>query len=171
MSLLTDKRTGRQYKTEPATSYSQGFFQTTIEPHVPKERDGSIVYGNIRFRPVPVWGKHLPTAPAERKKIPLYSGLLKYFPDALVEVAHVSYIGNQQHNPGEPLHWAREKSQDQEDTIMRHLLESGTIDSDGVRHSAKVAWRALAMLQLEIEKERAKLDDSSETNSQDTSIL
>ena len=94
---------------------------------------------------------HLPTEAKERKTIPLWSGLFKYFPDALVEVARLSYIGNLQHNPGQPLHWAREKSTDQEDTILRHLLDSGTVDTDGVRHSTKVAWRALAKLQLELE--------------------
>jgi hypothetical protein len=36
---------------------------------------------------------------------------------------------------------------------MRHFLERGTLDKDGIRHSAKVAWRALAILQLEIEGE------------------
>ena len=101
---------------------------------------------------------YLPTGAEERKAIPLWSGLFKYFPDALVEVARLSYIGNLQHNPGQPLHWAREKSTDQEDTILRHLLDSGTVDTDGVRHSTKVAWRALAKLQLELEA--AVADDS-----------
>jgi len=96
----------------------------------------------------------LPTEPKARKKVPLWSGLVKYFPDALVAVAAVSYAGNEQHNPGQPLHWARGKSMDQEDTLMRHLFESGSVDVDGHRHSAKMAWRALAILQLEIEKER-----------------
>lgn len=77
---------------------------------------------------------------------------MKYFPDALIAVAALSFIGNEQHNPGEPLHWARDKSTDQEDTLLRHLFEAGTLDTDGVRHSAKVAWRALAALQLEIER-------------------
>jgi hypothetical protein len=97
---------------------------------------------------------HLPTDPAERKKIPLWSGLVKYFPDALVAVAQLSQKGNDQHNPGQSLHWAREKSTDQEDTLLRHLFDSGSVDVDGIRHSAKVAWRALAMLQLEIERGR-----------------
>jgi hypothetical protein len=101
-------------------------------------------------------GVHLPTDAKERKRIPLYSGLVKYFPDALVEVAKVSFAGNEQHNPGQPLHWAREKSTDQEDTLMRHLFESGSIDVDGQRHSAKLAWRALAVLQLEIEHDRVE---------------
>lgn len=100
------------------------------------------------------WDKQpkLPTDPKERKKIPLWSGLVKYFPDALAAVAAVSYRGNEQHNPGKPLHWDRSKSMDQEDTLLRHLWESGTVDTDGHRHSAKVAWRALALLQLEIEQ-------------------
>lgn len=91
---------------------------------------------------------------AKRKGQPLYSGVLKYFPDALLEVAEVSRIGNDQHNPGEPLHWAREKSTDELDCVARHLVDAGTRDSDGTRHSAKLAWRALANLQKEIEAER-----------------
>ena len=79
--------------------------------------------------------------------------MLKYFPDAIIEVARCSYAGNNQHNPDKPLHWDRSKSGDELDALARHLLESGTIDSDGIRHSAKVAWRALANLQKEIEKD------------------
>lgn len=92
--------------------------------------------------------------PQERKQRPLYSGVLQYFPDALMEVAHVSYVGNEQHNPGSPMHWDRSKSQDEGDALMRHLVEAGTRDTDGLRHSAKVAWRALALLQKEIEAEQ-----------------
>lgn len=93
----------------------------------------------------------LPAAAAERKLVPMASGLLDYFPDALAAVAHVSFIGNKQHNPGEPLHWARGKSTDEADTIIRHLVARGTVDTDGIRHSAKAAWRALALLQKELE--------------------
>lgn len=94
----------------------------------------------------------LPTDHAERKGIPIVTGVLDYFPAAIAEIAKVSKAGNDQHNLGEPLHWARGKSTDQADTIARHLLERGTIDSDGQRHSAKMAWRALALLQLELEE-------------------
>lgn len=97
----------------------------------------------------------LPSDAKARKDLPVYSGVLMYFPDAIIAVAHVSKVGNDQHNPGQPLHWAREKSTDQEDCIARHLMQLGTLDSDGVRHAAKLAWRALAVLQLEIERERA----------------
>ena len=93
----------------------------------------------------------LPSNAADRKKVPITTGVLDYFPDAIAAVAEVSRIGNDQHNPGEPLHWAREKSTDHENCIARHLIERGTLDVDGARHSAKMAWRALALLQLEIE--------------------
>lgn len=93
----------------------------------------------------------LPIDKERRKQTPMARGLLDYFPDALAAVAHLSYVGNQQHNPGEELHWARDKSTDHADCIVRHLLDRGTFDDDGVLHSAKVAWRALALLQLELE--------------------
>ena len=92
--------------------------------------------------------------PKERKERPVVRGVLDYFPDALLEVAHVSWVGNEQHNPGEPLHWAKEKSTDEADALVRHLMERGKVDSDGIRHSAKVAWRALALLQRELEEVR-----------------
>ncbi len=94
----------------------------------------------------------LPTEAQARKNVPIYSGVLRYFPDALAAVAELSRIGNDQHNPGKPLHWDRSKSGDELDALTRHLMEAGTVDTDGVRHSAKVAWRALANLQKEIER-------------------
>lgn len=90
-----------------------------------------------------------------RKDTPMCTGVLDYFPDALKEIARVSKIGNDQHNPGQPMHWAREKSTDHADCIVRHLTDRGKFDSDGRRHSGKMAWRALALLQTEIEQERA----------------
>tara|TARA_R110002126_G_scaffold237443_1_gene380955 strand:+ start:3010 stop:3468 length:459 start_codon:yes stop_codon:yes gene_type:complete len=89
-----------------------------------------------------------------RKETPVFSGVLNYFPDAIREVSQCSFVGNEQHNPGKPLHWDRSKSGDEKDALTRHLLEAGTIDTDGIRHSAKVAWRALANLQKEIENDR-----------------
>ena len=93
----------------------------------------------------------LPTDPDARKDVPMFSGLMMYFPDALAAVAECSRIGHEQHNPGTPIFWDRSKSGDERDALLRHLLEAGTTDTDGVRHSAKVAWRALAALQKEIE--------------------
>jgi hypothetical protein len=94
---------------------------------------------------------------AKRKAIPLATGLIDYFPDALAAVAELSLIGGQQHNPGKPLFWDRSKSTDHGDCLMRHFLDRGTLDTDGVRHSAKVAWRALALLQTELERQARSL--------------
>ena len=67
-------------------------------------------------------------------------------------MSKTSWIGNQQHHPNKPLHWDRSKSGDELDALTRHLMEAGEIDTDGIRHSAKVAWRALANLQKELEE-------------------
>ena len=93
--------------------------------------------------------------PAEalaRKHCPVATGVLDYFPDALRAIAEVSYQGNEQHNPGSPLHWDRAKSTDEADALIRHFLQRGTSDTDGMLHSAKMAWRALALLQKELER-------------------
>jgi len=88
----------------------------------------------------------------ERKSMPVFSGVLKYFPLALLEVSKVSKAGNDQHHKGEPLHWDRSKSTDEADALTRHLIESGTIDDDGIRHTAKMCWRSLALLEKELEE-------------------
>ena len=96
----------------------------------------------------------IPSDAKARKEFPIGTGVVDYFPDALAEIAHVSFVGNEQHNPGTPLHWDRSKSTDEADALMRHFVERGKRDSDGLRHSDKLAWRALALLQKEIEADR-----------------
>ena len=96
----------------------------------------------------------LPTDAQERKQIPIVSGVLDYFPLAIAEVAKCSKAGNDQHHPGEPLFWDKTKSTDHADCIGRHLIDRGKFDTDGQRHSAKLAWRVLALLQLELEEEK-----------------
>lgn len=94
------------------------------------------------------------TTPKNRKEYPMYRGLLCYFPDALEEVAHVSYVGNKQHHGGEDIWWDKTKSIDEPDAMLRHLKDhtkGEVFDTDGLRHLAKVAWRALANLQRELE--------------------
>jgi len=90
----------------------------------------------------------------ERKHHPVYRGFVNYFPDAMMEVANLSFVSNEQHNPGTDVRWDRSKSGDELDALMRHLIQAGTRDTDGLRHSAKVAWRAMANLQKEIENDR-----------------
>lgn len=103
----------------------------------------------------------LPKDPKARKAVPIGTGVLDYFPDAIAAVAEVSRVGNDQHNPGQPLGWSRGKSSDHWDCLLRHGLERGTIDTDDVRHTAKLAWRALALLQEELEAAGAPLSRGS----------
>ena len=90
--------------------------------------------------------KHLPESPNDRKDIPIYTGVINYFPDALVELAKLSLTGGVQHGQTkDTLHWDRSKSTDHLDALCRHM-----IDKDW----AEVAWRALANLQVQIEKDK-----------------
>lgn len=95
----------------------------------------------------------LPKDSAGRKTYPIASGFLDYFPDAIAAISHMSYVATQQHHPDKPMHWDREKSSDEADTMIRHFMARGTRDEDGERHTTKMAWRALALLQKEIEEE------------------
>lgn len=102
----------------------------------------------------------LPKDYAARKAIPLYTYLTQYHPNALVEVAKVAVAGNEQHNPGEPMHWAKGKSMDQLNTAMRHQFDHGMgnaydtddpyrgPDGNPILHLAKATWRLLAEIEL-----------------------
>ena len=95
----------------------------------------------------------LPVDAKARKSVPIYSGFIKYFPRAIAAVAHLSAVGNDQHNPGRPLHWDRSKSGDELDALMRHLLEADGVDKDNVPHVVKCAWRAMAAAEKYLEKQ------------------
>lgn len=100
----------------------------------------------------------LPTDDKARKALPLWDFMFGYFPDAWLEVVKVAVEGNNQHNPGEKLHWARGKSMDQLNTAFRHQFDYGrgvARDSDGCYHLAKAVWRLMAQLQLDVEADRA----------------
>lgn len=121
------------------------------------ENGGVVVIGKHQVMPIENKSDMLlPTDAQERKQIPIVSGVLDYFPLAIAEVAKCSKAGNDQHHPGEPLFWDKTKSTDHADCIGRHLIDRGKFDTDGQRHSAKLAWRALALLQLELEEETKK---------------
>lgn len=94
---------------------------------------------------------------AARKGMPIARGVLDYFPAALLKLAEVSRVGNDQHNPGQPMHWAYDRSSDHADALLRHLIDRRELDVDGVPHTAKVAWRALALLQTYLEGQDPKL--------------
>jgi hypothetical protein len=116
----------------------------------------------------------LPKEYNARKALPIYDFLTGYFPDALIEVVKVAVAGNEQHNPGERLHWARGKSTDQLNTAQRHMLDHGmgnVFDDEPpaveakiggkTMHLAKAAWRLLAAIQLECEKRDSHPDASA----------
>jgi len=85
----------------------------------------------------------------KRKQMPVYTGVLKYFPNAILEVSKVSQQGNKQHHPNKELHWDKSKSKDHLDAGVRHIIDHSNhpIDEDGMLHLAKAAWRILAALQ------------------------
>lgn len=102
----------------------------------------------------------LPTDSVERKNYPILSGCINYFPAALAGVARISKIGNDKHNPGEPLHHARGKSTDHPDCIVRHLIDVQDLLAQEKRSAltpkgiedlllevSSLAWRALAYSQ------------------------
>jgi len=96
----------------------------------------------------------------DRKETPVFTGVLMYFPDAINALARHSRMGGEKHAPGQPLHWAKEKSKDHADCIARHLIDIGpnwdAIDEEtGSYHAAALAWRALALLQTLLEREKA----------------
>lgn len=99
----------------------------------------------------------LPTDSEERKEIPIFSGVLNYFPLAIAAVARISKRGNDKHNAGQPLHWARGKSMDHPDCIARHLIDLETVNAAGeYEDAAAMVWRALAQLQQLEEKRLGK---------------
>lgn len=123
-------------------------------------------YFKWRFKDVedtPPTGAPRPTLPEDsqaRKNIPIVTGCLDYFPAAMAALAAHSKMGNDKHNPGEPLHHARGKSMDHADCIGRHLIDRGTKYTEmvngkpvEVRHSVALLWRAAALVQEELERE------------------
>lgn len=107
----------------------------------------------------------LPTDAQERKRTPIYSGVIRYFPDVWPEVAKVSWKGNEQHNPGQPLHWSRGKSNDHMDCAVRHIFDhaDNPLDTDESYHLAKAIWRLAAELQLLLEAKDERSDNEAHT--------
>jgi hypothetical protein len=103
----------------------------------------------------------LPTDSEARKNVPLYSGCYAYFAAALAGVARWSKVGNDKHNPGQPMHHARGKSNDHADCIVRHLMDIADIEArvkrdcqgspeqgqEIIDEADALAWRALALSQ------------------------
>lgn len=135
--------------------FPQPYEEIVSDPIKPQDVQNSLDIHDPVRKPKQIQNvlRDLPESAADRKDVPLFTGCIDYFPLALAEVARISKAGNDQHNPGQPLHWARNKSLDHVDCVGRHLVQRGTLDTDGKRHTAKAAWRVLALLQEELERE------------------
>ncbi len=95
----------------------------------------------------------------ERKALPLYDGLFKYFPNALCAVAMQSISGQEQHLDGGTLRWDRTKSADERGSLSRHLMDLALAELKGatlktrIKIARCIAWRALALLEKLIEQQ------------------
>ena len=92
----------------------------------------------------------LPTDSKARKDIPIYTGFVRFFPDAMGAVAQLSQIATLKHTPGATIAvWNKAKSTDELDCLMRHMVDdvNEPYDRDNVLHATKVAWRGMANLQ------------------------
>lgn len=138
----------------------------TVEPMPapePFERAYPIVEPAPPAVPVPPF---MSTDSATRKLMPVATGTLAYFADALMLVAWISRVGNEKHNPGQPLHWAKEKSADEPDAEVRHMLDffrkmppdPGLEALAHLGHLASKAWRANADLQRACDAARAAFE-------------
>ncbi len=95
--------------------------------------------------------------PGPRKEYPVLTAALMYFPHAFAELARCSYLANEQHNPGEPVHWDYTKSVGDGNELLRHLMDAlgpNPIDAEGVHHDVKVLWRAAELVERRIRRER-----------------
>ena len=165
-SYFKPKVTREGPKHYPCTGIEYGNKVTNFGPRseLPHIWSSSLIYrwpstpslGHNGGPPIETWEDSdgsLTSDTQGRTELPMADGLLDYFPNALAEVSRLSHVATQQHHPDEPMHWARGKSTDHRNKIMRHLVDTGKRDDKGMRHSAMVAWRALALLQEELEQD------------------
>lgn len=109
----------------------------------------------------------------ERKMLPVFKMLTRYFPKSMREVTRVCVANNVRYNPDrEPadINWARGKSKDQLGCAFRHIAErevdgkvfetvppevTKTTGIERVYVLAEAMWRLGAALELDIEAQEA----------------
>jgi len=98
---------------------------------------------------------------AKRKESPVYEGFMCYFPNAIANVAKLSKLGNDKHNPGQALHWSFNLSNDHGDCLSRHQMNAEEVDPSyndpEILHATAVAWRAMAQLETILLKKHPEL--------------
>jgi hypothetical protein len=136
-----------------ATREGWEFWDAVCEGEMPTIPEASLKEINWQVLsqkdPSTCYKKALPTDSQERKQFPVYSGCIAYFPNALAQVAHLSYLGNLKHHPDKPLHWDQDKSTDEKDCEMRHMIDAlqAATHEEMVTELASKAWRSLADLE------------------------
>lgn len=91
---------------------------------------------------------HTPGAKLDAGKVPILQGALEYFPNALREVAQVSYVGAKKYT-WKGWETVPDGVNRYGNALARHLLATELYDADtGMLHAAQVAWNALARLEL-----------------------
>lgn len=109
----------------------------------------------------------------QRKMIPVFKMMTRYFPKAFREITKVCVANNVRYNPDrEPadINWTRGKSPDQLGSALHHMMESAVdgkvfesvppevaakVGFDKVYVLAEAAWRVCAALELAIETEES----------------
>ena len=93
----------------------------------------------------------------DKNKPPMYRGLFKYFPKALVGIAQVSDYGFKKYGSWGGWRNVPDARERYMDALLRHLTkhaEGETIDPEsGLTHLAHAAWNALAIFELSHEGE------------------
>lgn len=123
---------------------------TTGRPAMPPPAPAAPVAGSRRKD----WRMVYDNSSARRKDQPVTEGFFKYCPAAIRLASEISRLGNDKHNPGEPLHHARDKSGDHLDCVGRHLLDADSVDGDsGIIEAVNAFWRLGMYIQEKCERE------------------
>ncbi len=101
---------------------------------------------------------------SDPSKIKLLRYFFRKFPRAIEAVARVSEAGDAKHNGTVRSYLSVENGhQEYSESMMRHIFDEiieGPIElEDGSLHAAKIAWGALARLEIHLEKAKGTVED------------
>lgn len=122
-----------------------------------RDHDGApnwSMYRRVCLAALAILHREITGDPMQAPGAPGLACMLCTYADAFAAVAQVSWHGNNKHNPGQPLHHAREKSTDHADCIVRHAVDNmrdpGGYDGEFM-HAAALVWRCLILTQIALE--------------------
>lgn len=108
--------------------------------------------------------QHTPGFKDDRAKPKVWQGIIRYFPLAIREVSHLSELGSYKYTWGGWAHVEDGRTR-YSDALGRHLVDecldaNGIDPSDGIYHDVKIAWNALARLEIRLRARREAQDKS-----------